>query len=82
MTIFISNFPFATTEQELEAAFMSYGTVASVKIIFDAEGNSRGFGFLEMPFVKEALNAIDNLDGALMGGRSLDVSIARERVQR
>ncbi|MGE3290904.1 MAG: RNA recognition motif domain-containing protein, partial [Geminicoccaceae bacterium] len=52
----------------------------SVKIATDREtGRSRGFGFVEMGSEQEADNAIRELDGYQLGGRSLAVRVAEER---
>ena len=49
MRIFIANFSFTTTEDELERLFEPYGIVNRTQIITDRDtGRSRGFGFVEM----------------------------------
>ena len=53
-----------------------------MKIATDREtGRSRGFGFVEMGSEQEADNAIRELDGYQMGGRSLAVRVAEERAR-
>ena len=53
-----------------------------MKIATDREtGRSRGFGFVEMGSEQEADNAIRELDGFQMGGRSLAVRVAEERAR-
>jgi len=77
MNIFVRNFPFDTNEQDLRAAFEGFGEVLSVQIITDRDsGESRGFGFVEMPRRSEALAAITELDGTDFQGRPLSVSEA------
>jgi cold-inducible RNA-binding protein len=83
MTIFVGNLYWDTTEDELEALFVPYGTVERVQILLDrVTGRSRGFGFVEMPNATEAQAAIANLNGASLGGRTLTVSEARPREER
>ena len=83
MTIFVGNLYWETTEDELEALFVPYGTVERVQILLDrVTGRSRGFGFVEMPNATEAQAAIANLNGASLGGRTLTVSEARPREER
>ena len=80
MRIFIANFSFTTTEDELERLFEPYGIVNRTQIITDRDtGRSRGFGFVEMPDVAEAQAAIEGLQGAMLGGRTLTVNEARPR---
>lgn len=80
MNIYIGNLSYNTTDQELSDAFGEFGTVSSVKIITDKEtGRPRGFGFVEMADDNEGRQAIENLNGKEIGGRSLRVSEARPR---
>lgn len=79
-TLFVSNFPFSTSEDDLRATFEAIATVSSVRIIVDREtGRSRGFAFVE--FVDpEALDAaIERLNETEFRGRRLVVSRARGR---
>ena len=78
--LFVGGLPFSTTDDELQAAFADFGTVASAKVITDREtGRSRGFGFVEFESDDEGKAAIDGLDGKELGGRTIHVSQARER---
>jgi RNA recognition motif-containing protein len=78
--LFVANFPYSTTNEELQSLFGPHGQVLSVKIATDREtGRSRGFGFVEMSSEQEADNAIRELDGYQLGGRGLAVRVAEER---
>jgi len=80
MNIYVGNFSQETTEGDLREAFEGFGQVTSVKIITDKyTGDSRGFGFVEMPNSREAQSAISGLDGKDLKGRSLKVNEARPR---
>ncbi|MEK0084535.1 RNA recognition motif domain-containing protein [Benzoatithermus flavus] len=80
--LFVANFPYSTTSDELSGLFSTHGNVLSVKIATDREtGRSRGFGFIEMGSEQEADNAIRELDGYQIGGRSLAVRVAEERAR-
>ena len=60
--------------------FTEFGAVDSAAVIMDRDtGRSRGFGFVEMPNQDEGQKAIDEMDGADMGGRPLKVNEARPR---
>lgn len=83
MNIFVGNLNYGLSEDELSEVFEEYGAVDSVKIIFDREtGQSKGFGFVDMPNDNEAQNAIDQLNDQEIGGRKMRVNQARERVRR
>jgi RNA recognition motif-containing protein len=78
--IYVGNLSFRTGEEELEAAFSSFGTVDKVTILKDKEtGRSRGFGFVEMSNKEEADRAIMSMNGRELGGRALQVNEARPR---
>lgn len=82
MNIYVGNLPRAATEDEVREKFQEYGEVASVAIIKDKfTGESRGFGFVEMPNNAEAENAVNALNGSEMGGRSLTVNEARPKTE-
>jgi RNA recognition motif-containing protein len=81
--LYVGNFSFATTEQELRDMFSAYGAVDSVSVVTDRDtGRSRGFGFVEMANDNEAEAAIKALNGKEAGGRPLTVNEARPKVDR
>ena len=68
------------TEEDLKEAFEVFGEVDTVKVIKDKySGQSKGFGFVEMPAKAEAQSAIEGLNGKDLKGRSLNVNEARPR---
>ena len=80
MNIYVGNLPYSVTEDELQNAFSEFGEVSSVKIITDRySGQSKGFGFVEMPNNSEADEAITSLNESQIKGRSIRVNQARPR---
>ena len=80
--LYVGNFPWNTTEDELRDYFSSFGEVHSVAIVVDRDtGRSRGFGFLEMDS-EAAAEAIARADGQELGGRTIRVSEAHEQNPR
>ncbi len=74
----MGGFPYATSQNELQAHFEQAGKVLSVIIIMDRmTGKSKGFGFVEMEDEAAANNAISMFDGKDFGGRALSVNVAR-----
>lgn len=83
MNIYVGNLSYQTTEASLQQAFEAFGQVTSATIIRDKfSGQSRGFGFVEMPVQAEALAAISGLNGTELDGRELVVNEARPREDR
>jgi len=80
MNIYVGNLSYEVTEEDLRLAFEPFGQVESATIIKDKySGESKGFGFVEMPAKAEAQSAIDGLNGKELKGRALNVNEARPR---
>lgn len=80
MNIYVGNLSREVTEEDLRQAFEAFGQVKSVAVIKDKfSGESRGFGFVEMPTKAEAQSAITGLNGKELKGRTLTVNEARPR---
>lgn len=83
MNIYVGNLPHATSEDALRKLFEQFGKVEKAKIITDRDtGQSRGFGFVDMPSSDEAQAAIAKLNGSDLEGRKLNVNEARESQPR
>jgi cold-inducible RNA-binding protein len=81
--LYVGNLSYQTTSADLEALFAEVGTCESAAVVTDREtGRSRGFGFVEMASNAEAQKAIAALNGRDIHGRQLNVSEAKERVDR
>lgn len=80
MNIYVGNLSYNVSEDDLKAVFAEFGEVESVKIITDKfSGQSKGFGFVEMPNSGEAQAALAALNGKDVKGRALNVNEARPR---
>ncbi len=80
MNIYVGNLSYNVGEEDLKQAFEAFGKVTSASIIKDKfSGQSKGFGFVEMPEKEEAQAAISGMNGKEMKGRTLNVNEARPR---
>jgi RNA recognition motif-containing protein len=80
MNIYVGQLPYTVTEEELREMFLAYGEVSSLNLIMDRyTGQSKGFGFIEMPNNSEADQAIKGLNKSMMKGREIKVNQAEER---
>lgn len=80
MNIFVGNLPFSASEADLRGLFADYGEIESVAIITDRDtGRSRGFGFVELAADARADDAIRDLDGSSIDGRTIKVNQAKPR---
>jgi len=80
MNIYVGNLSRDVTEDDLRQAFEAFGQVESANIVKDRfSGESRGFGFVQMPSKNEAQSAIDGLNGKDLMGRTVNVNEARPK---
>lgn len=83
MNIYVGNLSPETTEDDLRQAFEAFGQVNAATVIKDKfSGESRGFGFVEMPAKNEAETAIAEMDGKDLNGSMIKVNEARPRPDR
>jgi RNA recognition motif-containing protein len=75
MDIYVGNLSYQTDDQQLRELFEQYGNVTSSRVITDKfSGQSKGFGFVEMPDAEEANKAIGALNEQEFMGRNLRVN--------
>ncbi|WKN43414.1 RNA recognition motif domain-containing protein [Tunicatimonas pelagia] len=80
MNLFVAKLSPSTTSEDLNDLFAEYGEVDSAKVIFDREtGNSRCFGFVEMPDDESANRAISELNEVEFDGSDIVVKKARPK---
>ncbi|HPB75311.1 MAG TPA: RNA-binding protein [Chromatiaceae bacterium] len=83
MNIYVGNLSYGVTEDELRNAFGAFGEISSVSLITDKfSGQSKGFGFVEMPNNAEADAAIKALNETPLKGRNMRVNQAKPRADR
>ena len=83
MNIYVGNLAHQMTDEELRQAFEEFGQVTEARIIMDKfSGESKGFGFVEMPSKEEAEKAIEEMNGKDLKGRELNVNEARPKTGR
>jgi cold-inducible RNA-binding protein len=83
MNIYVGNLSQETTDEDLRQAFEAFGQVESATVIKDRfSGESRGFGFVEMPSKTEAQTAIEQMNGKDVKGRAVNVNEARPKAPR
>ncbi len=70
--LYVGNFSYSTTKEDLEKLFAGYGEIREIKVI---EG--KGFGFVELSSPAEAEKAKEALNGTEYSGRTLRVDEAR-----
>jgi len=80
MNIFVGNLSKDVTDDDLQSLFSEFGQVKSVKVIRDMfSGESKGFGFVEMPGLSESQKAMTELNTKEVKGKKLVINEARPR---
>lgn len=79
--LYVGNLPYTVSEDEIHRLFYLHGKVRTTKLIRD-KGQSRGIAYVEMNSYEEARNAIEKLNGQILGSRKLVVSEARPQENR
>ncbi len=83
MNIYVGNLSFEVTDDDLRQLFTAYGEVESASVVKDRfSGESRGFGFVEMPAKKDADAAIAALNGTDVKGRTITVNEAKPKAPK
>jgi len=83
MNIYVGNLSFEVADDDLRQLFSAYGEVESASVVKDRfSGESRGFGFVEMPARKDADAAIAALNGTDVKGRTITVNEAKPKAPK
>jgi RNA recognition motif-containing protein len=83
MRIYVGNLPYSVTDDDLKDTFAEFGELSSAEVVKDKfSGQSKGFGFVDMPNNSEADQAIKSLNDSMMKDRKITVNEARPRAER
>jgi hypothetical protein len=78
--LFVGGLSWNTTSDELRTAFSKFGAIQEATVIMDrTTGRSRGFGFVSFENAADASEAVKNMNGADLDGRTLKVNNAESR---
>lgn len=76
--IIIKNLPFEAARKDVLELFGAYGQVKSVRVPKKFDKSARGFAFVEFTLLKEAENAMNQLEGVHLLGRRLVMQYAEK----
>lgn len=80
--VYVKNVDLEVTDEEFEALFTQYGPITSATLSKDAEGNSRGFGFVNFEGHVAASKAVDELNDTEYKSKTLYVGRAQKKYER
>lgn len=77
MKLLVRNLDRSTSEDDLRDLFKAFGQVQSCNLVVDqVSGDSKGFGFIEMPKAGEAKAAMKSLNNTTIGCNQVRVKKA------
>jgi RNA recognition motif-containing protein len=83
MRIYVGGLAYSTNSEGLRRLFSEAGEITEATVVEDRySGQSKGFGFVEMPNAAEAQAAIAKFNGQNIDGRNLTVNEAKPREER
>ena len=82
MKLYVGNLSKETTDEQLNAVALQFGTMKSSTVARERAGASKGFGFIEFMTADAAKAAIAGLDGPELGGRTIKVSAAKSQTPK
>lgn len=81
--IYVGNLSYRTAEDQLSQHFAKFGQISSTVIVIDrATNRSKGFGFITFESENAAQQAVQEMNGKEIDGRTVKVSIAKPPKER
>ncbi|EXB54169.1 Polyadenylate-binding protein 2 [Morus notabilis] len=80
--VYVKNLAESTTEDDLKKIFGEYGSITSVVVVRDGEGNSKGFGFVNFELTDDAAHAVEALNGKKFDDKEWYVGKAQKKAER
>lgn len=80
--VYIKNFPDGMGEEKLRDLFEAFGKITSYKVMSDETGKSRCFGFVAFEDAEAAEEAVNQLNGKEMDGKTVYVGRAQKKNER
>ena len=77
MKLMLLNLPRSFSENDMAKMVKRYGNIKGCELMMDAHtGTSKGFGFVDMALQHEAVIAIKELNGTMIGSNKIRVKAA------
>ncbi|HSR45250.1 MAG TPA: DEAD/DEAH box helicase [Acidimicrobiia bacterium] len=81
-SVYVGNLPWGATGEDVQALFGRFGKVEKTTVVLNRRtGRSKGFAFVDMP-QRAANDAVEALNGSMLGGRDLTVRLAHPKPGR
>jgi polyadenylate-binding protein len=82
VNLYVKNLDDDVDDEKIRTEFSPYGTIASAKVMTDAKGHSKGFGFVCFSSPDEATRAVTGMNGQMLGAKPIYVALHQPREVR
>lgn len=82
VNLYVKNLDDNIDDERLKEAFNHYGPITSAKVMTDANGRSKGFGFVCFTQPEQAARAVTEMNATLLGSKPLYVALAQRKEDR
>lgn len=82
VNLYVKNLDDSIDDEKLHDAFSRFGDITSAKVMRDANGMSRSFGFVCFRNAEHATLAVTNMNTVMLGNKPLYVAIAQRKDDR
>ncbi|KAG8390920.1 hypothetical protein BUALT_Bualt01G0133700 [Buddleja alternifolia] len=80
--VYVKNLADSTIDEDLKRVFSEYGTITSSVVMRDADGRSKGFGFVNFENADDAAKAVEALNGKKIDDKEWYVGKAQKKSER
>ncbi|TYI82436.1 hypothetical protein E1A91_D05G220100v1 [Gossypium mustelinum] len=80
--VYVKNLSESTTDEDLKTIFGEYGEITSAVVMRDADGKSKGFGFVNFEDADAAAKAVEALNGKKLDEKEWYVGKALKKSER
>lgn len=79
-TVFVGRLNYKTKEEQLRSSFSKFGTIESISIVKDGEGDPKGYAFVVFRQASDARKCIVAMNGKMVDGARVVCDVERGRL--
>ncbi|KAL2455984.1 Polyadenylate-binding protein 5 [Forsythia ovata] len=80
--LYLKNLDDGMNDEKLKELFSEFGTITSCKVMLDQNGVSKGAGFVAFSTPEEAMKALNEMNGKMIGRKPLYAAVAQRKEER
>lgn len=79
VNLYVKNLSDQIDDEKLREEFKQFGTITSVKVMYDSNSKTKGFGFVCFSTPEEATKALTEMNGRMFDAKPLYVALAQRK---